>query len=221
MGVTDLKRIIQARRIMFLWYILTRKEDDLLLRFFKAQCRKPSKNDWCQTVRKDLEELEIEEDFDQLKKYSKDQLSKLVREAYKSKAFEDLLLKQENYSKGRNLMYGELKMRRYLKTRSLSKEQASLAFRLRTRMVSGIKANFRNSFKDDMSCQFCSSGAEDNQEHLVVCSSLNNDNITVQEYRTVFGSDEEKIATVTKKIEKILQHRKELQEINAARMSTQ
>ena len=118
MGVTELKRIIQARRIMFLWYILTRKEDDLLLRFFKAQCRKPSKNDWCQTVRKDLEDLEIEDDFDQLKKYSKDHLSKLVREAYKSKAFEDLLLKQENYSKGRNLMYGELKMRRYLKTRS-------------------------------------------------------------------------------------------------------
>ena len=79
---------------------------------------------------------------------------------------------------------------------------------------------FRNSFKDDMSCQFCSSGAEDNQEHLVVCISLNNDNITVQEYRTVFGSDEEKIATVTKKIEKILKHRKELQEINASRMLT-
>ena len=117
-------------------------------------------------------------------------------------------------------MYGELKMRRYLKTRSLSKEQASLAFRLRTRMVSGIKANFRSSFKDDMSCQFCSSGDEDNQEHLVVCISLNNDNITVQEYRTVFGSDEEKIATVTKKIEKILKHRKELQEINASRMLT-
>ena len=184
---------------MFLWYILTRKEDDLLLRFFNAQCLNPSTNDWCLTVRSDLEELGIVDDFEEIKQFSKDQLSKIVKKAYREKAFEDLLIKQDSYSKGSNLVYGDLKMRRYLKTRELTREQASLAFRFRTRMVSKIKANFRNSFQDNMACTVCSSGEDDSQEHLIVCASLDNNDITMPEYRSLFGNDDNKNAVVIKK----------------------
>ena len=44
LGIVPLKYIIQARRIMFLQYILKRKSDDLLRKFFEAKCRKSSKN---------------------------------------------------------------------------------------------------------------------------------------------------------------------------------
>ena len=54
LGIVPLSYIIQARRIMFLQYILKRKSDDLLRRFFEAQCRIPSKNDWCLTVQNDI-----------------------------------------------------------------------------------------------------------------------------------------------------------------------
>ena len=45
MGLMPLEYTIQARRLMFLWYILTREDDDLLLNFFNAKNKEPSKND--------------------------------------------------------------------------------------------------------------------------------------------------------------------------------
>ena len=61
-----------------------------------------------------------------------------------------------------------------------------------------------------MSCPICTSGEDDSQEHLITCSSLTNDDITQQEYRSLNGSDEEKISNVIKKLERILKERKEL-----------
>ena len=124
LGITPLKYIIQARRIMFLHYILTRKKDDLLLKFFLAQLREPTKNDWCSQVKEDLDDLNIEDNFDNIKMMTTNQLSTIVKEAYKSKAFDDLLEQQLSYSKGEQLVYGELKMRRYLKTRNMNSNQA-------------------------------------------------------------------------------------------------
>ena len=52
LGVTPLHYIIQARRLLFLHYIVTRKEDYLLKKFFHAQNREPCKNDWVATIKK-------------------------------------------------------------------------------------------------------------------------------------------------------------------------
>ena len=60
MGMIPLQYIIQARRLMFLRYILTREDDDLLLKFFNAQMRDPCKNDWVLTVKEDLEKLDLD-----------------------------------------------------------------------------------------------------------------------------------------------------------------
>ena len=84
------------------------KDDDLLLKFFKAQLREPTKNDWCSQVKQDLDELNIEDDFDNIKQMTKSQMSNLVKEAYKAKAFDDLLEKQLTYSKRGKLVYVEL-----------------------------------------------------------------------------------------------------------------
>ena len=107
LGITPLRYIIKARRLTFLHYILTRKEDDLLLRFFKAQLLAPTKMDWCSQVKTDMEEFDIEDDFDVLKKMSKYKMKKIVKEAYKRKAFDDLLEIQAAYSKGEELVYGK------------------------------------------------------------------------------------------------------------------
>ena len=88
---------------MFLHYILKRKEDDLLQKFFKAQMNNPVKTDWCTQVKLDLEEFGIEDDLEYLTTLSKYKMSKMVKEAYKGKAFDDLLEKQSTYSKGDEL----------------------------------------------------------------------------------------------------------------------
>ena len=103
-------------------------------------------------------------------------------------------------------------MRNYLKTRKLSRDQANLVFRFRTRMVSEVKNNFRSSFENNLSCPVCPSGEVDSQKHLITCRSLNNETVTSQEYNALFGNDEDKIATVIKKLEVILKQRREIME---------
>ena len=70
---------------MFLRYILTREDEDLLLKFFNAQNREPTKNDWVITVKEDLEKLEIDIDFEEIKSMSKYSWLKIVKEACKKK----------------------------------------------------------------------------------------------------------------------------------------
>ena len=121
MGMIPLKFIIQARRLMFLRYILTQEDDALILRFFNAQKREPCKNDWVTTVIQDLEKLDLDYSFDEIKSLSKPIWLKIVKEACKEKAFEDLLEKASTYSKGNQLNYGELKMRSYFTTKSINR----------------------------------------------------------------------------------------------------
>ena len=49
----------------------------------------------------------------------KKKLSKILKEAIKIQAFDNLLEKHVTYSKGSNLIYGQFKMREYFTTKSM------------------------------------------------------------------------------------------------------
>ena len=151
-------------------------------------------------MKRDLEDLELNYEFDDIKKLSKKSWLKRVKEFCKSKAFEDLTDNQIENSKGGNLGYGSLKMRDYLKTKNINKNQAILLFKIRTRMVN-VKNNFKNG-NTDLSCRVCFEGL-DSQEHMMMeCVALG-ELLTLQEYLQIFGEDEEQMAVIVKKIEKI------------------
>ena len=201
LGIAPLRYVIQGRRSMFLHYIITRKEDDLLYKFFKAQLREPTTNDWCTQVKLDLEDLGIEEDFDFIKSLSKSQMSKMVKEAYKQKAFDDLIDHQLSYSKGDNLEYGELKIRGYLKNLSINPSEAKFIFMLRTRMLN-FKHNFKGSHLNDLLCPCCFQ-EQDTQLHLISCSKLSG-LVTIEEFNCIFGSNDDKMKNYVKKMRKNL-----------------
>ena len=79
-------------------------------------------------------------------KMSKDKFSKIVKDAFKTKTFEDLLDRQLQYSKGSDLVYGTLQMRSYLKTNEISTNQAELIFKFRSRMI-----NVKDKYKGELS----------------------------------------------------------------------
>ena len=54
LGLLDIETILKARRINYLFYILRKSQSDMLYRFFIAQWRYPSKQDWAELVKKDL-----------------------------------------------------------------------------------------------------------------------------------------------------------------------
>ena len=63
--------VIKSRRIMYLHHILTRNDNSLILIFFKAQNKYPLKDDWSETVKKDLNDFNINIEFNALKQMSK------------------------------------------------------------------------------------------------------------------------------------------------------
>ena len=54
LGVIPVRFKIQAKRIMYLHYILNRDEKELIFQVFKAQMDDPVKGDWILTVKDDL-----------------------------------------------------------------------------------------------------------------------------------------------------------------------
>ena len=186
---------------MYLHYILTRKKDDLLLKFFNAQNREPCKNDWVNIVKKDLEEFELDFSFEEIKKFSKKCWLKKVKESCKNIAFENLLETQSSYSKGSNLGYGKLKMRSYLKSKKINSKQAKIVFKIRTRMIN-VKNNFKNG-SSDTNCSICDDGIE-TQEHIFIECKMLGDRLTKKEYMSLFGEDDEEIASIIAKIENIM-----------------
>ena len=55
LGVTPIRNIIRNRRLNFLQYILHEEKDSLMYSFLKAQLDQPTRNDWGQTVLKDIQ----------------------------------------------------------------------------------------------------------------------------------------------------------------------
>ena len=102
LGCIPLKFIIKSRRLNFLHYILTRKENDLLRNFFEVQAKYPVKNDWVYTVKEDLRELKISLNFNEIHEKSKLSFSNLVKKQTLEAAFNFLTQLQNEHSKLKN-----------------------------------------------------------------------------------------------------------------------
>ena len=64
---TALSNFTQTIGLLYLHHILKQKETSLLYRFVMAQLTQPSHNDWVSQVFKDLEDLSIELEMEEIK----------------------------------------------------------------------------------------------------------------------------------------------------------
>ena len=139
---------------------------------------------------------------------TKNQISKIVKEQYRSKAFDGLLELQLKLSKGDNLVYGELKMRGYLKYQKLNPNHAKLIFMFRSRMIN-VKENYKVGL-ENLICPCCNL-LPDSQLHLISCSKSSSV-VTDLEYESIFESNEETMLEVIKKLEIKLKDRRDILE---------
>ena len=86
-GTIPIRFILMSRRLNFLYYILHEEESSLIYQFLETQSKNPSKSDWVKTVNDDLKYLEIQLNFEDIKKTSKTTFKQLVKEKVKTKAF--------------------------------------------------------------------------------------------------------------------------------------
>ena len=169
LGCLTIPVIIKARRIIYLYYLLTRNNTDLLYRFFIAQNRNPSKGDWSEIIKQDLKDFNITESFEEIAKYKENTFKRKVHEA--AKKFNLNQLKNNIKSKGSQLKYHKLETQKYLQGAFIEKE-AKLLFKIRSNMLK-VKHNFKNDFnKQNLHCEQCNNGSPDTQEHITMCSGL-------------------------------------------------
>ena len=157
---------------MFLHYILTEDEDCLIYRFYSAQRKSPSRNDWSITVENDMKDLGISQTIDEIKSMKKEKFGKIVKKAIEEESLRYLNRIKLKHTKVLHIVHDSLCLQEYLKPESVKSVNLSkFLFQSRTRMLE-VKANFRNDPKNEnMSCPL-NCNAEDDQKHLLECDKI-------------------------------------------------
>ena len=205
-GCYPVRFSIIGKRLMYLYYILTRDKTDLVSKVYFAQKRNPVKNDWSEEVKNDLKIMGLNHySEEEIKGMKKKKWKEIVKNAIKSAAFEYLKSGAESKSKSENLKYNDLKLQEYLKFNQISKTRKMLLFKLRSRMV---KVN--HNFGKKTLCKICNLGPDD-QQHLRQCvfMKLKCPEIltSTEEYSDIFGENIQKMDNISKLFEKILRAR--------------
>ena len=211
-GAIPLRFIIMQRRILFLNYILNEDRNSLIYKVLDAQIRKPCKNDWVNTVKRDLMELEIGLTFENIQAATLYQLQNYVRKVIYEKSLEYLNKLKKKHTKVENVKHEELKLQEYLKPQNVEDNQlAKLMFAARTRMLD-VRTNYRNRYtQTDVKCPFkCNS--EDSQEHLLECDKLETNQLSenLPKYEELFSSQISQQINVGKILEGRFKIRKKL-----------
>ena len=198
---------------MFLHYLLNENEQSLLYKFLMAQDRNPTRNDWTITVRKDLQFLNLGENFEEIKQMSRYSLKLMVKKEIKMKAFQELLDIQKEGSKIKG-HYDELKMQEYLINQELSTDEKRTVFKMRCRTIE-VKRNYRNKHTDNMLCPLCGQH-EDFEWELLRCGKILEQLPDLAKvdlhYDDVYGQETEKIVKIGKIFHTVMEVRNQLLE---------
>ena len=129
LGILPLGVILQARRINYLYYLLTRREEEMLSTFFKTQWFNEIEGDWTKQIKLDMEAFNIPCDFEYIRSKSKEGFKNLVKKRAKEVALTLLQKKQMNHSKMSNMYYPELKIQDYFKIDGIQTREIQTLFK--------------------------------------------------------------------------------------------
>ena len=205
LGIVPISVVIKIRRLQYLHNLVNRKEKEMIHQFFVTQWMNPTRGDWTETVRKDLEEFGIQEDIEFLKSKSKGIFKRLLKKKAREIAFESLVEMKVKHSKMNNLEYKELKLQEYFQLPGIRIEQVRKIFKFRTRMLP-FGENFRGA-KEIVICPLCRSHA-DSQALCLQCPAMMKELSSSVKLDGIYG-DEVTIETA-ETIEEIMKIRKRI-----------
>ena len=155
----------------FLYYILHEDPQSLMYKFFETQSARRYQKDWVSTVLKDIDELDLNLNFDDIKCMKKSSFTDMVKIRIENKTLEYLNHKKAAHTKVLHIKHTQLKMKRYLlpSEAKQNKEESQLIFKLRSQMTN-LKMNYKGIY-DSYECEAC--GLEDeSQGHLLECKEI-------------------------------------------------
>ena len=162
---------------MYLWNILKQGENELIRKVFNVQKISQTKGDWFLTVKSEREKYDIGLSDEEIFKLSKNRFKNIVNKKVNTFAYNYLKNKASKHEKSLKILdkvrnKSVLKRQEYLKENRLSKTDCQLLFKLRSKMTD-VKTNFSHYYNNDVSCRTCEEpGVVENEEHLLVCKTL-------------------------------------------------
>ena len=144
---------------------------ELLSRVYFAQKADSLPGDYCRLVAADQEQFQICLSEEEVRNMSSRLYKKYIKEKVNKSAFAHLISVQQNHSKIRSIKYSKFDMQPYMKSDLFSKDDITLLFSLRSRTVRGIKNDFSEQFKPNLSCPLCMKHL-DSLPEVLNCSKL-------------------------------------------------
>ena len=144
----------------------------MLYSFFITQWLQPTRGDWTEQIKQDMEDFEIPTSFEPIQAKSKEAFKRSIKIKAKRYALNKLLGKAATHSKMKNLHYNELKIQNYFLDEKVKTEEMKMIFRYRTRMER-FGENFRGG-KEQVICPLCQNHL-DNQDLAFQCSAIKKD----------------------------------------------
>ena len=200
LGLLPFREIIRKRRLSFLSYILKEKKDSMLYKFFECQKSNKTKKDWVTTISKDMEVLNIDMTFEDIRNMKKTMFVNMVKRKIEYKTLMDYSKIKEGHSKVKNLKHTTLKLQKYLnKNANLKKDECQMIFKLRSG-VTDVKVNQKWKY-ESYECDGCEK-YEETQEHVLHCEEIrkmqtnNIENIEILYEKVMNGKLEDHVETI-------------------------
>ena len=195
-GALPISIIIKGRRLNYLhitqWY-------------------NPSKGDWTEQVKADLDEFNIPQDFEYIRSKSKISFKNIVKAKAKEIAFKKLQQLKVCHSKMKNISYDELKVQTYLLREDLRVEQKRALFRFRTRMAD-FGENFRAG-REKVLCPLCTLHL-DSQDMGPACPIIRRDINMSGNFSDLYNNYARK--EIIEEMEKVIEYRARKKQNNPA-----
>ena len=191
---------IMKLRMLFLKHILDQDEHSMVKKFFKLQLQQPMKGDWVSACKTDLDKMNINIKFEEIKKMTKENFLKKIKIKISEIALEYLLNKRG--SKGKEILYTNLEMAEYFMPHNdkLNIEEKRRLFSVRSRMV-----EIADNFGKIELCKMCET--KQDMEHIYNCKYLNEEQNKIKFEQIYIGNLNQQIQ-IWKKFEMNLERSK-------------
>ena len=204
LGQTPARFDIIKQRLFFLKYVLDEDQDSLTYKVLLLQVEKPARFDWVSTCKADLKKLNIEMNFEDIRKEPSKSFKQLVRKKCQKIAFEYLMSKRG--TKGSEITYKEIQTSEYLMPNNeLSIDEKRKIFAIRNKMLN-IPSNFVTREKNESKC-ICNE--QETMRHIYECDLLNEEKADVK-FEHIYEENILKQKKILKRMEYNLAEKKRL-----------
>ena len=182
----------------------------MIYKVFKATSENPVKNDFVETCKKYIKQLDIKLTFEEISEMSSNRFKNIVKQKTEEAGFNHLLKEKNKQKKIVDIEYKKLEMQEYLKEGNRNTRMSKIIFKARGKNLE-IKMHKKWRYSDVI-CVGCGEKVESEEELLLCDGFLGNKEIPTEniKYSWLFGSSVSLMVKVAKSIEMRLKVRKSL-----------